>query len=178
MVRATSTSSEDGGLKDALRQARLAEAAHFEAALDLRDSKSIRLQLLKDELTPLVAASATAADLFDLALVPGDPPRLWIDLITFVIMEPDHRTYRLLQDRQSGREILFETASRPEMVEAVKQQMAHHMVARQRQVVATPSAQMVAGYSTSSLLLAWLSGFALGALLLLAVSISLGRLDF
>lgn len=178
MVRATSTSSGDGGLKDALRQARLAEAAHFEAALDLRDSKSIRLQLLKDELVPVVAGSATAADLFDLALVPGHPPRLWIDLITFVLMEPDHRTYRLLQDRQGGREILFESASRPEMAEAITRHMAHQMISRERQVAAAPIAQGIAGYSTSSLMLAWLSGFALGALLLLAIAISLGRFDF
>lgn len=178
LLRARSTSSAEGGLKDALRQARLAEAAHFEAALDLRDSKSIRLQLLKDELLPLVISSPTAADLFDLALIPGESPRLWIDLITFVVMEPDHRTYRLFQDRQNGREILFETASRPELVEAIKRQMAHQLVARQRQVASTPQIPAMAGYSISALLLAWLSGFALGALILLAVAISLGRLDF
>lgn len=178
MARASSTSSGDGGLRDALRQARLAEAAHFEAALDLRDSKSIRLQLLKDELVPLVASSAAAGDLFDLALIVSEPPRLWIDLITFTVMEPDHRTYRLYQDRQNGREILFETPDRAEMVEAIKRQMAHHLVARQRQVASTSSAPVMAGYSMSSLLLAWLSGFALGALILLAIAISLGRFDF
>jgi hypothetical protein len=175
LPRVTSTSSGDGGLKDALRQARLAEAAHFEAAMDLRDSKSIRLQLLKDELMPLVASSPTAADLFDLALIVSEPPRLWIDLITFAVMEPDHRTYRLYQDRQTGREILFETPDRKEMAEAVKRHMAHRLVARERQVASTPAPAAIAGYSMSSLMLAWLAGFALGALILLAAVISLGR---
>ncbi len=84
----TSRSAEPG-LRSELRAARLAEAAHFEAALHLRDAKSIRLQLLKDDLMPSVAASPLARDLFDLALIPGEPPRLWIDLITHVEMEPD-----------------------------------------------------------------------------------------
>ena len=47
---------QDGdGLAEALREARLAEAAHFEAALDLRDSKTLRLQVLKDELRAMLA---------------------------------------------------------------------------------------------------------------------------
>ena len=61
------------GLADALREARLAEAAHFEAALDLRDSKTLRLQILKDELLPTVQSSPEAKELFDLTLLPGDP---------------------------------------------------------------------------------------------------------
>ena len=158
--------SDDGGLKEALRAARLAEAAHFDAALDLRDSKSLRLQLLKDDLMPVVRASAEAQALFDLALVPGDPPRLWIDLVTYVVMEPDHRTYRFLQDRQDDRETLFETAERAEMTEAVRRHMAHRLVARERQAAHTPLATgtPVTGYSTAALILAWTSGFAFGAL--------------
>jgi hypothetical protein len=177
VANAGSIRSADGGLKDALRQARLAEAAHFEAALHLRDSKSIRLQLLKDDLTPVVSGSPEAAELFDLALVPGDPPKLWIDLITFVVMEPDHRTYRLVQDRQNNREILMETEDRAEMSEAIKQQMAHRLVARERRAAAMP-APVPPGFSTGSLILAWLSGFALGALALLGLAIYMERLGF
>ena len=98
--------AEHDDLSGALRKARLAEAAHFEAVLGIKDSKSLRLQVLKDDMAPLITATPEAANVFDLALVPGEPPRLWIDLISFVEMEPDYRTYRLQQDNQAGREAL------------------------------------------------------------------------
>lgn len=173
MAKVQSRSSEDGGLKEALREARLAESAHFEAALNLRDSKSIRLQLLKDDLAPVVASSQAAADLFDLALVPGDTPKLWIDLTTSVIMEPDYRTYRLIRDRQDDREILFESDDRAAMAEFIRRHMAHRLVARERQSLTAPLPQPPAGYSTASLLLAWTCGFAFGVLVLLGLSIYL-----
>lgn len=171
MAGAGSTVRDDGGLGEALRQARLAEAAHYDAALNLRDAKSIRLQLLKDDL-----AAAAAAGHFDLALAPGDPPRLWIDLITSVVMEPDPRTYRLQQDGEAGREILFESSDRASMAEAVKRHMAHRMVARERLKVAVVSPPPPAGYSTASLILAWLSGLTFGALVLMSAAIYIGRL--
>ena len=165
---------EDGGLKNALREARLAEAAHFEAVLDLRDSKSLRLQLLKDDLLPTVQASSDAQALFDLALVPGEPPKLWVDLISYVVMEPDPRTYRFLQDRQDGRETLFETDDRVAMVSEVRRHMAHRLVARERQSTSIPQTAPVSGYSSGALWLAWTSGFAFGALILLVLAIYLG----
>lgn len=175
MASAGSTVSDDGGLGAALRNARLAEGAHYEAAQNLRDAKSIRLQLLKDDLS---TAAAAAGGLFDLALAPGDPPRLWIDLITAVVMEPDHRTYRLQQDRQSGREILFESDDRALMADTVRRHMAHLMVARERLAATAVLPPPPAGYSMASLLLAWLSGLALGALALMSVAIYLDRMGF
>jgi hypothetical protein len=169
---------DHGGLSQALRQARLAEAAHFEAALDLRDSKSIRLQLLKDDLMPAVTGNDAAAQLFDLALIPGESPRLWIDLISYVLMEPDHRTYRMVQDRQDGKETLFESDDRIAMAEFARRHMAHRLIARDRQAASVTQLPPVAGYSTGSLLLAWTSGFAFGALILLGLAIALGRLTF
>ncbi len=171
MTNVQSRGSENGGLKEALRAARSAQAAHFEAALNLRDSKSIRLQLLKDDLAPVVASSPAAVDLFDLALVPGDPPKLWIDLTTAVIMEPDHRTYRLIRDRQDDREMLFESDDRAAMTESIRRHMAHRLVARERQTLTAPLPQPPAGYSTAALLLAWTCGFAFGLLVLLGISI-------
>ncbi len=170
------TTPERDGLAQALREARRAEAAHFEAALELRDSKSLRLQLLKDDLLPLVNSSPEARELFDLALVPGEPPKLWIDLISFVVMEPDPRSYRFLQHRQDRREILFETADRELMAAAVRRHMAHLLVARERQSAALPPPAPPPGFTSASLILAWVSGFAFGALALLGLAIYLGFL--
>ena len=139
LARAATTRGT-GRTDEALREARLAEAAHFEAALELRDSKSLRLQLLKDDFCRWSMSSPEARELFDLALVPGEPPKLWIDLISSVVMEPDPRSYRFLQHRQDRREILFETADRELMAAAIRRHMAHRLVARERQapVAAAP----------------------------------------
>ena len=171
--------AEHDDLSGALRKARLAEAAHFEAMLGIKDSKSLRLQALKDDLAPLIGATPEAAKIFDLALVPGEPPRLWVDLISSVVMEPDHRTYRLFQDNQAGRETLFETVNREEMLNFLKSYMAHRMIARERFVAsAEPPHPRSAGYSTGAIVYAWLSGFMLGLLTLLVAAISLGKLKF
>jgi hypothetical protein len=166
-------------LSNALRKARLAEAAHFEAVLGIRDSKSLRLQALKDDLSPVIAATAGADRIFDLALVPGEPPRLWIDLISSVVMEPDFRTYRLIEDGQSARETLFETTNREEMLNFIKSYMAHRLVAWERlNATAKGLAPRPVGYSTGAVIYAWLSGFMLGLLVLLAAAISLGKFRF
>ena len=166
-------------LSGALRKARLAEAAHFEAVLGIKDSKSLRLQVLKDEIAPVIAATPEAASVFDLALVPGEPPRLWIDLISFVEMEPDYRTYRLQQDNQGGREALFETANRAEMLGYLKTYLAHRMVARERHIMrAAPQMQPAARYTTGAVVYAWFNGLILGMLALVVAAISLGKLKF
>ncbi len=103
-----------------------------------------------------------------------DPPKLWIDAISFVEMEPDYRTYRLVQDTHAGREAVAETTDRAEMVEQVKLLMAHRVISRERQIAGTaPAARPEAIYSSGAIVLAWLAGVALGALALLAAAIYL-----
>lgn len=171
-----SSSNPDSDLTNLLRLARIAESAHFDAALDIRDAKTLRLQVLKDDLAPILAANEEAGRAFDLSLVPGEPPKLWIDLITAVVMEPDPRTYRLIRDTHSGRETVSETASRPEMVEQIKIHMAHQLVARERRMAAAPPAKAgVRGHSSAALILAWLSGFSIGVLALFMIGIMFNR---
>lgn len=178
MVAAAAVREAGNAFDNALRQARLAEAAHYEAVLGIKDAKSLRLQVLKDDIAAVIAHSREARQVFDLALVPGEPPKLWIDLITWVAMEPDYRTYRLVQDNQAGRDILHETADRGEMVERLKQYMAHRIIARERQMAATPPVAIAHGFSAGALVLAWLAGFVLGILALLISAILLGILKF
>lgn len=172
MAQAENTASN--GMREALREARVAEAMHREAALAFRDSKSLRLQVLKLEIEAAVAGSPEAQRNFDVALSPSDPPKLWIDAISFVEMEPDHRTYRLVQDTSGGREILGETTDGAEMLNAVKRLMAHRIISRERQVAGThPASSSQPGYSSSAIILAWLAGVALGVMALLAAGIYL-----
>lgn len=163
------TDEPNDRLRQALRQARLAEAAHLDAILDLQSAEALRLQVLKDDIEAIVGGRPEARDIADLALVPGPPPRLWIDLVSYVLMAPDPRTYRFQQDVRTGHEILLETTNRQEMVESIIAYVAHRLVERQRYLAApaTAGGRPVPASGTGALVLAWLCGFALGVLALL-----------
>ncbi len=153
--------AERDGFGAVLRQARAAQAAQLDAVHALSDAKALRLQVLKDELAGVVAASPEVA--FELALAPGDTPRLWIDLITSVVMEPDPKTYRLVENGEG----VFETADRAEMVRQVQLLMAHRVLAGKAALRINQG--RARRYSAASLLLAGGCGFGVGALSLLAV---------
>ena len=158
-----------------LRQARAADAAHLEAVHAISDAASLRLQMLKDELAGIVAAAPQAREAFELALAPGDTPRLWIDLITSVVMEPDPKTYRLLRDGHG----VFETADRAEMVQQVKLAMAHGIIARKRRAAVRGLTDGASErYSAVALAVAGVGGFALGALALASAAIYLKMFIF
>jgi hypothetical protein len=168
-----------GRLDAALRSARLAEAAQFEALMNIRDAATLRLQVLKDDLEPVVKARREADSFIDLALVPGSPPRLWIDMVSYVLMAPDPRTYRFCQDTTGGQKVLFETAERAEMVDRITVYIAHRVIDRQRHLVVPASETWLAARrapGTAALLLAWLSGFSLGALAFFLVAAWLDKL--
>ena len=161
----------DGRLDAHLQEARERASAHFEAALAIRDAETLRLQVLCDEFAPIVAARREASDFMDLAVVQSDPPRLWLDLTSYVVMAPDPRTFRLMQDTRRRPEILFETKDRVQMLAKLTEFAAHRTVERQRAlpVRLTSAKTRVDGYSMATLLLAWLTGFSFGALALLVV---------
>jgi hypothetical protein len=158
--------TDDGSFEDSLRRARLAQSAHFDALADIRDAQTLRLQALREDLAAVVE-DARLKDFTDLALIPGDPPKLWIDLVTYVVMFPDPRTYCLIQDRSSGHESLFSSRDRAEMVKSIGERIAHRLVERERMLQPGNNRQLIVGHSSAALLLAWLSGFCLGAVVLL-----------
>jgi hypothetical protein len=162
-------------MRAALRRARVAEATHCEAVANLHDAQTIRLLLLKDELMP-VTAVLPSPGLVDLALVPGDPPRLWIDPIASVVMAPDPQTYRFTLGTQNGRELLLESRDRQEMAECVRNHIAHRVVQRERRMASdVTSMRQRARYSRTALALAWVSGFVVGALVLYGVGVYSGQ---
>ena len=139
----------------------------------IRDAQTLRLQVLHDEFAPIVHARREASDFMDLALVQGDPPRLWLDLTSYVVMAPDPRTFRLVQDTRDGAEALFETRKRPEMLAKLTEFAAHRTVERQRALPTRrrAGARPAGQYSTAALLLAWLTGFSFGALALIVAGV-------
>lgn len=119
-------------LKQAMRRARLDDAERAGARAELRAARLGRLELLQDSLQPLLAQIPDEIDLFDIALVPSSDPRLFIDMIGFVEMGRDARSYILQQDTRHGRIRIAETQSLDTMVDAVTDYVARRLLERDK----------------------------------------------
>lgn len=123
-------------LKGALRRARLEEAERHAVLSDLRVAEISRLEGLREALVPLFAQISREIDMFDHGLVAGETPRFFVDMIAFVEIGRDRRTYRFLQDTRDGRVVLAESDKLEPIVEAITAYVARRMVAREHALAA------------------------------------------
>lgn len=123
-------------LKRAMRRARVDEAERSEVIATLRGAEMARLEMLRDALEPLLAEAPPDIDLFDVAIMPGEHPRLFIDMIGFVDIAPDRRSYRFVQDTRHGRIALAESESIDAMIDAIADYMAHRLLEREKALAA------------------------------------------
>ena len=135
-------------LRQAMRRARSDDAERVGVRADMRQAQIGRLELLQEALAPLLAQIPRDVELFDVGLMPGTTPRLFIDMIGFVEMGRDARVYRLLQDTRHTRVTLAETAEIPVMVEAITDYVARRLLERDKALAAqdaTEPARRAAG---------------------------------
>lgn len=126
-------------LKDVMRTIRVREAERTGVVVALRDAELARLDALKERLDPVIAQVPAGIDLFDTGLTPGDPPRLWIDMVSFIEMSRDKRIYRFLQDTRFGRTIIMESEAVDEVADAVTAYMAQRLIERERMLLGQQS---------------------------------------
>ncbi len=119
-------------LSAAIRVARAEVADRAQALGDLRDAELARLELLREMLEPVLAQVPPEVDLFDAGLVPGEHPRLFVDMVCFVEMARDRRSYRLVQDRRHVRAVLYEGDGVGGAVAAVTAYIARRLVEREQ----------------------------------------------
>ncbi|WP_297298982.1 hypothetical protein [uncultured Methylovirgula sp.] len=119
-------------LRQALREARIDDAEHSRVVAELRGAEVARLEMLRDELQPILAEVPKEVDLFDLALVPSERPRLFIDMIAFAEMAHDRRTYRFVQDTRLGRVAIAESERLEPMIEAITDYVARRLIERDK----------------------------------------------
>jgi hypothetical protein len=122
-------------LREAVRQARIEMAERTGVIVDLRDAELARLELLNEKLEPIYAELPRGIDLIDRGIVPGDPPRLFIDMVASVTMARDKRVYQFTQDTRYGRRILAESGEPDEIVAAVTKYVARRLIERERILV-------------------------------------------
>ncbi len=162
-----------------LDRARRLETERLEAELAVRDAAMLRLFTLRQEVLPYVEAMAEARGLIDLNLAPGHPPRLWIDLSSHVVIAPDGRSWRLVQEALEERTIIFESDRLEDFAAFLRKFIAHRVVRRHRAlaVAGSEAAEPPAGgESLSTLVMVWLAGLLSGALALLSWLVWLGRI--
>jgi len=115
-------------LKAAIRRARIEAAAHTEAVDDLRRAEFARLELVEDSIRPLIAQAPTHTDLFDLGISQSEKPRLFVDMIAYVDLAPDRRTYRFYQNTRHGRVLIAENARVERIVAAITNYIARRLI--------------------------------------------------
>lgn len=118
-------------LAAALRTARAQDAERTYAINDLRILAMTRLTLLRDALAPVLRQVPDDVDLFDVGLMPGDPPRLFVDMIAFVEIGHD-RHFRLFQNRRHGRVMITEADTVDRAVDAVTAYIARRLIERDK----------------------------------------------
>ena len=119
-------------LREAVRQARIESAERSAVIFELHDAEIARLELVNEALDPLYAEIPRNFEQFDRGITRGEPPRLWLDMVAYVAMGRDRRTYRFVQDTQNGPVVLAESASAEEIVQSVTKYVARRMVERER----------------------------------------------
>lgn len=183
-------------LRDAIRAARVDAAEQAGVVVELRDAELARLAMLNEMLEPVFAeVPVEHADLFDRGLMPGETPRLFVDMVAHIAMGRDRRTYRFLQDSRSGRRVLAESANPVEIVDAVTRYVARRLIAREQVLTSFASErdalaplplpkkgarrppamageeQVVAPASRGGTILVFLAGLVAGIVLLLALGL-------
>jgi hypothetical protein len=177
-------------LRAAVRRARIEEAERSGVAAELRGAEIARLEMLLEKLQPVIADLPRDLELFDVGLIPGEKPRLFVDMVAFVEMARDRRTYRFIQETRSGRMLIAEGDKVDPIAEAVTAYLGRRLVERERaltqgdavllpaaglpEATASPSqaedqaaGQVGKRYSGSDMLFAAIVGMIAGATLML-----------
>lgn len=119
-------------LKKAIADVKSRQADRDDVVVDMKEAEGARLQLLADELRPLMQEIDESDDRFEFALTKGEKPRLWIDMTSFVSMGHDKRSYRFIKDTRMGRIILAETGDMQKAADIVSEYVAEKVIERER----------------------------------------------
>ncbi len=119
-------------LRQAMRRARQDDAERVTVQTDQRLACLCRLEMLEEALRPLIAQIPADVDLFDIGLMPGSTPRLFIDMIGFIEMGRNARVYSFAQVTRHGRVQLAESADVDTIIEAVTDYVARRLLERDK----------------------------------------------
>lgn len=119
-------------LKQAIRQAKSAQADRLDSISDLQETDIARLELLAQELQPVFDDVPAEDEQWDFCLSRGMQPRLWLDASAFVMIARDRRNYRFVRDTRLGRIVLAESTEIIMIATAVTRYIALRILERER----------------------------------------------
>lgn len=126
------TPANDRRLADIVREVKIAAAERTDVVIDMRDADRARLELLAEQIQPVLADIDPSDDRFDFGVSTGLQPRLWIDAVAHVQMGHDRRVFRFVRDTRLGRVILSDTSDMAATADAVNRYIAERVIERER----------------------------------------------
>lgn len=124
--------TKQSGLTAALRRARVENAERTDVLSDLRGAEITRLEILREHLQPVFDEIPADCDIFDPGIAPGEHPRLFVDMVAFVEMGRDRRSYRFVQDTRAGRSVISESERIEATVRAITDYIARRLIEREK----------------------------------------------
>ena len=121
-------------LERAMREVRIAHAERNDVVVELREAEQARLELLAEALEGVFDALPQEHEQLLLGVLPGRPPRFWVDATSFVVMGRDKRQYQFVKDTRLGRTTLAESASVEAVADAVTRYVAERIVEREQAI--------------------------------------------
>jgi hypothetical protein len=123
-----------GQLRRAVREVRIAHSEQNDVIVGLREAEIARLELLAEALEGVVADIPPDYEQLLLGILPGQPPRFWVDATSFVAMGRDKRLYQFQKDSRLGRTTLAESTDVETIADAVTRYVAERIVEREQAV--------------------------------------------
>jgi hypothetical protein len=102
--------------------------------VDLREAEQARLELLAEALEGVFQDLPQDHEQLLLGILPGEPPRFWVDATSFVVMGRDKRQYQFAKDTRLGRTTLAESNSVEVIADAVTRYVAERIVEREQAI--------------------------------------------
>jgi len=121
-------------LAEAMERVKTAQADRDDVVVEMKQLSRTRLEMLAQDIQPVFDALPEDVDLFEFALANGEPPRLWIDVTSFVRMGPDRRVFEFVKDTRLGRTIIAHTDDKTRMGEVITDYVAERVLERQRAI--------------------------------------------
>lgn len=121
-------------LAEAMDKVRHDQVKRDDVVVDLKQAEHARLELLAKDLKPVFDDLPDENDQFEFALTNGEPPRLWIDMTSFVRMGRDRRVYEFVKDTRLGRTQLAASDNIEKMGKVVTSYVAERVLERERAI--------------------------------------------
>lgn len=163
-----------GELKRMIREVRIARTEQRDVVVGLREAEQARLELLSEALEGVFQDLPQDHEQLLLGILPGEPPRFWVDATSFVSMGRDKRQYVFQKDTRLGRTTIAESSDVEAIANAVTRYVAERIVEREQAIEADWLTRAVRNRSGAlgatpapreSFALVWaICGFALGAI--------------